>query len=526
MTISDGLAKIKPSITISVQFIKPMKACLYLQRNFAKVGHALAVQLQREYGVTEFCALVGTRSSLEFLQGQTDIKYEQLILDEDIHRDYQKEELDLNFLQQLEKDYGLPNLWPYLTVDRILMHGQLLREYPYSQPQYNHRELMQLIQKAAKAILKFLDDEKPDFIFFSVAGDLSSRLLYAIAQKKGIRIIFGELSRFPDSYMISDDFQRFHWAEERFEKMRAGQIPVNEEKIKEAKKLIADFRANPRPYNFEDFLKNRALNRSRQFKFLLPHRWLAFGRSAWRMVWAYYFAASRRDYTTINPWCYFWDRLKRKTRVLIGYNDLYDPADFSEDYVYFPLNAEPEIFLLLYAPFATDQLAVIKDVAKSLPLHYKLYVKEHTVMYGYRQRKFYRELKKMPNVKLIDPNIPSFDIIARAKLVTTITGTGGWEAQMFGKPSITFGYTFYNNLSTVKYCENRHQLPYFVKDLLENFQSNEEELTLFIAALLEDTVKVNMIQLWYHENSMENILKEIAPLAELVAKRLNLRRTK
>lgn len=500
-----------------------MKACLYLQRNFAKVGHAIAIQLQREYGVTRFCALVNTRASFEFIQKQKDITYEALILDEDIRLNYQKEKIDLDFLRQLEKDYGIPFLWPYLTVDRILMHGQLLREYPYDQPKYTHQELMQMLQKAAKAVLKFLDEQKPDFLFFSVAGDLTSRLLYMFAKKRGIQIIFGELSRFPDSYMITDDFERFHWAEERFKKMQAGEITVKEERIKEAKKLIADFRANPRPYNFEDFLKNRALNRFRQFKFLLPHHWLAFWRSAWRMFYNYYFTVYRHDYTTINPWHYLWDRLKRKTRVLIGYNDLYDKMDPTEDYVYFPLNAEPEVFLLLYAPFANDQLAVVKDLAKSLPLHYKLYVKDHTVMYGFRQRKFYRELKKMPNVKLINPNISSFDIIAHAKLVATITGTGGWEAIMFGKPAITFGYTFYNNLSTVRYCDNRHQLPYLIKEQLENFRGNEEELTLFIAALLEDTVKVNMIQLWYHENNMETILKDIRPLVELIAQRLGLK---
>lgn len=45
--------------------------------------------------------------------------------------------------------------------------------------------------------------------------------------------------------------------------------------------------------------------------------------------------------------------------------------------IYFPLQVEPDRNLLLGAPDFTDQINSVIQIAKSLPVGYKLYVKEH-----------------------------------------------------------------------------------------------------------------------------------------------------
>ena len=142
-----------------------MKGCFILQRRFAYIGHNIAVFLKEKYGVNDFCGFVLQRPSYNFLKSQTEITYSKLLLEEDIHKDYKNVKLDINYLRWLEKEYGIPNLWPYLTVDRVVMSNQLVREYPYDKSPYTHEEMLKILQVKARAIIDFLEKEKQDFIF-------------------------------------------------------------------------------------------------------------------------------------------------------------------------------------------------------------------------------------------------------------------------------------------------------------------------------------------------------------------------
>ena len=171
----------------------------------------------------------------------------------------------------------------------------------------------------------------------------------------------------------------------------------------------------------------------------------------------------------------------------------------------------------------SNQINIIKELARALPIHYKLYVKEHPLMVGDRTRAFYKSIKKMPNVRLIRPHINSFEIVKKAKLVATINGTAGWEAILFKKPVIVFGESFFNPLSAVAYCTSLHDLPNIVKRQLELFNYNEQEITDFLTALIEDMAPVDMVHLWEHENDHNKIITDVEPLVNLLAKKLNLR---
>ena len=242
------------------------------------------------------------------------------------------------------------------------------------------------------------------------------------------------------------------------------------------------------------------------------------------MIFRYLRDPYRDDYSNINPFVAIWDNLKRKIRVLVGFNDLYDDVKINENFAFFPLHSEPEIATLLYAPFYKDQLWVIKQAARSLPIDFKLYVKEHPRMYGYRTRRFYKELKKIPNIKLLKPTIDPFPIIQNAKLIFTISGTTGWEAAQLKKPVIIFSDIFYSRLPMIKKCMAINQLPFLVKEQLENFKHDESALINFLTAIYEESADVNLTQLWQVENASQVRMKQdqLWPLVNLIAKKLNL----
>lgn len=508
-----------------------MKACFFLQRRFAFLGHQMAIILKEKYGIEEFCGYVCSRSSYIFLESQNDIDYKKLLLEEDVYAKYTQEIIDINFLKSLADKYGLPNLWPYVLLDRILRYNQLLRAYPSDKSTYSHEDLIKIFQVTAKAIEKFLDEEKPDFIFFSVVSNLGSYLLYEIAKKKGIKTL-----QFPDTRLgcrqtLGENFGEFTYLKDTIQYMRqnADDKEVRENYSK-AVEFLKSFQEKPFYYmqNSEasNVFSNNNLKRSKYFRFLLPRN--LYKSIGWFLKSHYdYFSnkyEDKNDYSTIKPWLENWDKFVRKLRILRGYKKFYDNVDYNEDYVYFTLHAEPEALFPFSAPSYTDQKWIIAQVARSLPLHYKLYVKDHPCMAGYRKHSYYKEIKKIPNVKLIDPNVSSLELIKNSKLITTIIGTAGWEGLLMKKPVIVFGSSPYNQISMVKLCTDITKLPYIVKEQLDNFVYNEEELLYFIAGLYKDSVDLDLSQIWDVEGAgmIEKKKKSLEPIVGLIAKRMGL----
>lgn len=115
-----------------------------------------------------------------------------------------------------------------------------------------------------------------------------------------------------------------------------------------------------------------------------------------------------------------------------------------EKFFFFPLQFEPEISLATQGRGWVNQRALIRLIANCLPVDRWLYVKEHpSMLSGIRPGGFYRDILKIPRVRLLDQRMSSHEIVVRAEAVTTITGTAGWEALMQGRPVVLFGHAFY-----------------------------------------------------------------------------------
>ncbi len=494
-----------------------MKVCLVLQRQFAYIGHNVALWLKEKHGVQNFCGYVYQRWSYDFLKNQKDVKYSSLLLDEDIHKEYLNEKLDLEYLKILEKKYGLPNLWPYIALDRVLMFNQVVREYPYNTPAYTHEEMMRIFQVKARAIIKFLETEKPDAILFPNIGGIGTMVLYEVAKKMGIKPLILLTACTEDRYVFSEKFDYFT----DVEKLIAKNKNQSSSYLTQAKQFIENFRNKPEPYHPDVLNALKTINRRNQLKFLYPTNFIKSLSWFVQVIKIYFTNRKFNDYSdNFNPWYYLLDRVKRKFRNLIGTNNLYDSYTPEEDFGFFPLHLEPEVSTLLNAPFYTDQICLIKQIARSLPLHFKLYVKEHPLMAEYRPRKYYKELKKIPNVKLINPKINGLDIVSKAKIIFPITSTAGWEGALLKKPVIAFGDQFFNILSMVKKCKEIEQLPFMIQDSLENYKYNEQEVLNLLAAIFEDSIPLNLHQLWEQETDMTKKRLGTEQLANLLAKKI------
>ena len=94
-------------------------------------------------------------------------------------------------------------------------------------------------------------------------------------------------------------------------------------------------------------------------------------------------------------------------------------------------------------------------LSKSAPSDIKIIVKEHNLCFGVRSRKFYDFLNKLPNVKLADPDSSSIEWVKKSFIVSTITGTVGYEGVFNNKSVISFGkHQLINHLDSVYYVSN------------------------------------------------------------------------
>lgn len=116
-----------------------------------------------------------------------------------------------------------------------------------------------------------------------------------------------------------------------------------------------------------------------------------------------------------------------------------------ERFILYPLHFEPEAATHVLGPTVRNQVANVQRISALLPEGVRLLVKEHPMSLGRRPAGYYRALQGPANVTVLDPSVDSFDAVARAVGVITVSGTMGWEAYLMGTHVAVLGEVFYRH---------------------------------------------------------------------------------
>jgi len=172
---------------------------------------------------------------------------------------------------------------------------------------------------------------------------------------------------------------------------------------------------------------------------------------------------------------YLKSSLIRKIRKSFINKKFYQNFDLKQKYVYFPLSVDDEKEILFSAPLLTNQFEIIRNIARSLPIDCKLLVKEHPNQsnHNWRSIEFYKKIINLPNVYLIHPNFSTEELFKNCSLVITISGSSGFEASFFSKPSLIFSTLGYSILSSV--------------GIINSFEELYEKIKYFISLKIDDT---------------------------------------
>ena len=160
-------------------------------------------------------------------------------------------------------------------------------------------------------------------------------------------------------------------------------------------------------------------------------------------------------------------------------------------YVFFPLHTEPETALQGLSPEYFYQLSCIAAIARDLPAGVLLAVKDTYFSLGFRPGDFYDQVREFKNVVLLDTMILGPAVIRGTEAVVTITGTGGFEAAVQGKPVVLFGrHNIYDFLPHVRVIRDEAELkPTLAAFLSKEFDSRQaqREGARFLTALLSES---------------------------------------
>jgi len=422
---------------------------------------------------------------------------------------------DISFLKSFEEKYGI-NLWRIAYSERAF--------YQYNRfHKFTQNEILLIIEQEARFFESVLDEVNPKFLSLMSPTSHHTQLLYEMCRFRGIHCLVFSFVRFANRAMISENTNSI------------GNFKINSKKNSSSNKTFVQLQTFLKKHDAskkidevkEVGFESHAWERYKAIiKFFITSRtpsfnthWINFGKT-------------RNRYLRIK----FSNFFTKKKRTAFLNQNLVKQLDYSKPFVYFPLHFEPEQVLLIGdAQFYSNQIAVIANISRSLPIDYVLFVKEHPAMKigGWRENYFYEQIMELPNVILIHPSVSSEEIIKKCSLVITIGGTTAQEAAFYNKSAITFTDQIYSILPSVYKLRTLEELPEAIRTSL-NRKVNPSDVEEYIKIINENSFELNLestsadfgyrfglkgliMDAELPESQVMNLLKDYQPMFEKLA---------
>lgn len=394
-------------------------------------------------------------------------------------------EIDLEYLSNLEKKFGEPFLWDALMIDRRIYNGLLTKYKQDYKPRFTHKEMLFILQKGFKAILKFIEEIRPDIIVGGFTpATFGEYIFYLCAKKKGIKYINLNPTKIQNYVTFSEEIYREF---PHFEKDYNMYLEIQNEDtfVKKSKDYLSS-----RDKRYEGVILSK--------KGFPLKQWIT-SCAKWPYLLIRYY--SKRDYL---------DNHVKGKHIGYFFNNIYDPIKdkiFSRfityispeklknfKYVYYPLHVEPEIALSLFGRQYLNQIELIRNIALAIPVTWKLIIKDHPAGVGRRNIGYYKRLLEIPNVKIVNHYVESSYLIQHSQMVFTVSGFSGFEGAIAKKPIITFGKCFYNILPScmVRNIKSLEILCEEIKNLLNNYTYKERAIVALVAAIIKNSISINL----------------------------------
>ena len=448
--------------------MKP-KILFWIDIEFIYFG--IAKYLCKNYDCDAYAIIDVNQKAKNFFQNQNIVSFKKswYYLDH-IHID--KQDPDIEYLKLFEKKYGI-KIWNLVFGERSFYNFNDFYKFDYN-------EMLCIIEQECKFFESVLNDTKPDFIIIKMTDWHHNQLFYELCKAMGIKILMTVPTRFGFRVIISEDISKLD------SEIVNTSSDLNVNSPEELKKYLDAHNSFKQATRFtKDYRSFNWYKLKTSLRFFLnpfnsgyQMRYSNYKRSRMKIFKRQFTLAIKR---------YFRESFINKNFI----NTIPNTS-----FVFFPMHYEPERTLSTDAPFFTNQLETITSIAKSLPIEFKLVVKEHPVMktLGWRKISYYKELLDLPNVVLVHPSMTPESLYKKCSLVITTTGTAGFEAAFYNKPTIVLADVIYSELSSIHRLKSIEELPATIKTVLDT-KVESKDLINFIKKIEQNSFRFDTNQL-------------------------------
>lgn len=178
-----------------------------------------------------------------------------------------------------------------------------------------------------------------------------------------------------------------------------------------------------------------------------------------------------------------------KRKLKKSYDRLSVSPDYSSDFIYVPLHYEPEASINPLGENYRNQFNFVDMLSKNAPRGWKLFIKEHPDQFRInkmsqgRQNYDYHDLSALDNVSLVNISTSTYDLIDKAEMTATVTGTAAWESVVRGTPSIVFGHARFRLCEGVFHVTTSDQVEAAIEAIRKMDSVEMEQILRFVRAL-------------------------------------------
>ena len=403
---------------------------------------SLAYYLQSQLDADFFGIIDINSKPKKFFQNQNLVNFKKIWFFHDhIRKTHQTP--DYNYLSNFEKKYQI-DLWKLVLNERFFyLHNRFYK--------FDKQEILSILEQELKLFESMLDEIKPDYFLTYFPALHHQKLLLEICKRKGIKILNMCRTGINDQTVLVEDGLTFDLdLNQTLDYYNKNKITTDVTKdIYDLDQKIWIKHRDVKIWNKIIGLKDYLLDSDNE---LINSNFMYYGRTKFKVI---------KDALSL-------EYKKNRNYSFLKKFAISSPS-LNISFVYFPLNINEEQSLLHQAPYYTNQIEVIRHIAKSIPINYLLYVKEHVAagLRGWNDVEYYKQIIDIPNVQFIHPEFDNNILIKNSKLVIAIRGTSTLKAVQFGKPTITFGKQPYQIIPFVFAVNSLDSLPELIKKALE-----------------------------------------------------------
>lgn len=341
--------------------------------------------------------------------------------------------------------YGIPSIRQLYAID----------------PSCRRRGEEECVRRAVlhfRALEQLFDRLRPDVLVPEVGCELPRTVAHRVALKRGVTTLFLFYTIFPHPLRLYADTMQAPIVP------LADIRPLEPSEREEVEAFVRAFKACGEPIR-----KYRSLGVSRErVRRLAEYVSARVGEDA------------HNEYLRPGAWV-----LEHVTGTVRSFasRTLYQEPRPGRRFVYFPLHVIDDYKIKGIIPHCRDQGSLVEQVAEALPPGYDLVVKEHPLSIGQNPLGLLRRLRRLPNVRLVDPRTNTHALIEGADAVAVISSTVGLEALLYGKPVLTLGQPFYAGYGVTidldSFAEIRQSVPALLR-----FNPDQDVIDRFIHAAM------------------------------------------